>query len=556
MRAHATKRDARSYISRFGDVSADESKKKFAQKLLHDSKKKSDDFRSHATMIELHDTLRLAIIKMRDIDSIDNGRLLEIGRTIVRLSRLGLKPIVVIDPRSDDEMAKSNSSRTATASAMKRLDTIADRMVNAISGTLHLDVGKNHSDDDAAMITRNRAKVHAVKGSFSIDATSLKLAWKLPDLVLLPVTLDIVPVLIPSAFDENNSKIELVSADDVVSLITEQLAGISDLNLIAVEKIIYIDPLGGIPSLERNSGAHVLVNLEQEYQDIVYELNNYPSSHIKTEMLREIHLSNLSIFQRLLPLLPPSSAGLVTTPEVAASPSTRNPLIYNLLTDRPVLSSSLPLDGKRTHEIQTTLLRRGIPVAIFYSEEGMTLLQNAIKSDGALPLETKNGKFEVSGSTDVISIKRLVELIEDSFGKKLDVNKYLKRVNGNIAGLVIAGDYDGAAIITWERPPYDSDGIRIAYLDKFAVSRKFQGAAGVADIIFKAMVTQLFPEEIVWRSRSENPVNKWYFDRSKGSLKLPGQKWTMFWAGANANQEENLKHYVDICTKIESSWET
>lgn len=89
-----------------------------------------------------------------------------------------------------------------------------------------------------------------------------------------------------------------------------------------------------------------------------------------------------------------------------------------------------------------------------------------------------------------VDLPRLVHLIEDSFNRKLDVQDYLNRVERSLAGIIIAGEYEGGAILTWERPfgmdektAYES-GRMVPYLDKFAVLKKSQGAGGVADIVF------------------------------------------------------------------------
>ena len=50
----------------------------------------------------------------------------------------------------------------------------------------------------------------------------------------------------------------------------------------------------------------------------------------------------------------------------------------------------------------------------------------------------------------LVNKEKLIDLLNDSFGKSLDVCPYLDRINKNIATVVIVGDYDGAAIITWE----------------------------------------------------------------------------------------------------------
>jgi amino-acid N-acetyltransferase len=138
-----------------------------------------------------------------------------------------------------------------------------------------------------------------------------------------------------------------------------------------------------------------------------------------------------------------------------------------------------------------------------------------------------------------VDLPKLVALIEDSFGKTLDVAHYLNRINDHIAGHIIAGDYEGAAIVTWETLPANSEA-KVCYLDKFAVAKRSQGVGDVGDVVFKAMTAGVRPdglfegaEGIVWRSRTTNVVNKWvrpvhpaaqtrpltekqYFERAKG----------------------------------------
>jgi amino-acid N-acetyltransferase len=161
-----------------------------------------------------------------------------------------------------------------------------------------------------------------------------------------------------------------------------------------------------------------------------------------------------------------------------------------------------------------------------------------------------------------IDLPRLVYLIEDSFNRKLDVPNYLKRVNSRIAGLIIAGEYEGGAILTWETPP----GIRddgspesvarmVPYLDKFAVLKRSQGAGGVADIVFNAMVRSCLPNGVCWRSRMDNPVNKWYFERSRGTWKLPGSNWAMFWTTPAVPEDaQRFRDYEAVCRSIQPNW--
>jgi len=161
-----------------------------------------------------------------------------------------------------------------------------------------------------------------------------------------------------------------------------------------------------------------------------------------------------------------------------------------------------------------------------------------------------------------IDLPRLIHLIEDSFNRKLDVRRYMDRIKGRIAGLIIAGEYEGGAILTWETPPgVKIDGSEaslariVPYLDKFAVLKQSQGAGGVADIVFNAMVRSCFPHGVCWRSRKNNPVNKWYFERSRGSWKLPGSDWTMFWTTPGVPENgPTFRDYESVCRDIQPSW--
>jgi amino-acid N-acetyltransferase len=195
----------------------------------------------------------------------------------------------------------------------------------------------------------------------------------------------------------------------------------------------------------------------------------------------------LIIINKCLALLNSTSSGLITTPVIAAakpSQSVPQPLIHNLLTDKPLISPSLPTRLTRVPKSNTTLLRRGLPVAIYKT----------------LQTEDINGK--------ALDVERLVQLIEDSFGRRLNVDHYCDRIRDKTAAIIVAGDYEGAAIVTAEHPFKDTSNSPVPYLDKFAVSTRSQGSGGVADIVFNVL-TSMFPGDLIWRSRKTNPVNKW-----------------------------------------------
>lgn len=359
-------------------------------------------------------------------------------------------------------------------------------------------------------------------------------------LVLVPMYQRLVPIVLPIGYDPKSSFLGIEPCVDVVHLLVEFLGGYSD--LLSVEKVVFLDPQGGIPSIERNQTSHVFINLTQELPEIVLELY---IGHLPPR-IRDNHLANLEAMNYVLGAASDDTTGIITTPEVmAVNDDTMNPVVYNVLTDRAVISLSLPPNSLRTPEILTSILKRGIAVEIW----------------DAQVLGTQFTLDELFAKR-LVDKDRLVHLLEDLFGKTLMTEDYLARINEKVATLVIVGDYDGLAIITWETGPnHDRP---VAYLDKFAIAKRNQGLPGLADIIFKTIV-QAHPDELLWRLRQDNPVNKWYFERCCGSV-CPDAYWRMFFTGAIFGKKlrkkgqdlidigDKVREYSQICTSIPASF--
>lgn len=516
-----------------------------------------------------------------------------IGKTLVKLRKLGLVPALVIDPLSVAE-------RTADVSPLewrKEMRVQAERVVEAIEKAK----GHARTVEGACVVekvTRSTITLagHVEEGGQDAEQQGEEVSITLPHLIIAAISRGIIPILPPIAYNSEQKAVE-VSADSIVIALSRLFRGSAEIlprpnaepSLLSVDKIIYIDPLGGIPSTDRpNNSAHVFLNMQQEYEAVREELmTGSVGSRGLPEWEKGVHLRTLATLRKALALLPSNSSAMITTPEAAAtstrSPGTvknggsiatdptkttnseplslltaaqsqlgltnkvpldRNPLIHNLLTDKPVFSSSLPVSTSCSpYTTSTTLLKHGIPLFIM--------------SNPAYPYPGYKVFKLNDGSVD---LDRLVYLIEDSFGRKLDVEKYLKRVNDKIAGLIVAGDYEGAAIVTWETDGLPGSGYgargpegwkKVLYLDKFAVLKKSQGTGGVADVVFKAMVMGVFPGEgIVWRSRKENVVNKWYFERAKGTYKVPDSGWTMFWTGGQGRELDGGRGKFEQCLRI------
>lgn len=206
---------------------------------------------------------------------------------------------------------------------------------------------------------------------------------------------------------------------------------------------------------------------------------------------------------------------------------------------------------------------------------------------------------------DKIDIPKLTELLEASFGKILDTEPFYARMQRDLDFCIIAGDYQGVAIVTNEYPdpsstsyPPSSPIKAISYLDKFAVLPSLQGD-GTVDFLWGALRDESFGlgvadalnpnvgglqgkgvgKDLVWRSRGNNPVNKWYYERSNGFFKIPPPKgsnvgFSLFWCeaedkigkfrreeeegegcgGIMVGSEGRLANWRDVVGAIPSCW--
>ncbi|PVH16931.1 uncharacterized protein CXQ87_004489 [Candidozyma duobushaemuli] len=280
-----------------------------------------------------------------------------------------------------------------------------------------------------------------------------------------------IPVLLPVAYDVVNARHSIISSQDALLALVEQL---NRSQRVVIEKVVFVDTVGGIPSIERDRTSHVFINNLQEYSDIVSELH---IGFLEPEV-RDRHLSNLSHMRELLLATQSESkseaTGIILRPEdLTPQADMLNPVAYNILTDRPLISSSLPPGRLRTPQVTTSIIKSGFDVQLFY------------------PTESGQKRFDSLVSNSGIDGSKLLSMIDDSFGRKLEREDYVKRLNSCLDCVIIIGNYDGGAIITKEET---SDGHKVPYLDKFAITKKNQGLPSLADVIFKSML-QAYPEE-------------------------------------------------------------
>lgn len=453
--------------------------------------------------------LRVALFKIRVMD---DSPLSGIAETFRRLVNLGISPVIILD----NEGFEATNFKANATHAMRQ----AYRLNQCLT--------KQHEDENSTM------KSCIIRSPFTNRARETSISSL--EQILIPLYQGIIPILQPIEYDFASGNQRFINADKALYVVASDL--LNHHKLLSLEKVVIADKLGGIPSIERNQTSHVFINLSQELSDIISEMY---IGFLDTEV-RDRHLKNLNVMNDILEIAADKSGnndttGIITTPEVIAlNKDNLNPIIYNVLTDRPIISSSLPSSFERTPRVSTSILKKGFEVAVLdeFSYNGHFSLSNLIR-DG------------------LVDGERLFGLISDSFRRELDVEKYCKRIENSIASIILVGDYDGAAIVTWEQL---ADGQRVAYLDKFAISTENQGLPSLADIIFK-LVSQAHQLELIWRSRSNNPVNKWYFERCRGSFSPESSPWKLFYTGDIYKNRMGIRldgteqEIVDISNKLQ-----
>ncbi|KAH8172669.1 NAT, n-acetyltransferase, of n-acetylglutamate synthase domain-containing protein [Sarocladium implicatum] len=573
LEAAATKRDAKGYLQKYtnkkpGALSSPapefvQGKESDTVKLLHKG------------------SSNIAIVKLRAPDRLDDATIDGVARTLDQLRMLGLLSVVVLDCGKSATVAECNEQ--------------ASRLSDAIDS-----FGKPGSRLASHVFARDASKSTS-RPSFLADQI------KVQDFGALQQALrhGLISIIPPLASPDATRAPEPTNPDDLVLGLTRYFTGLQlqsmepgleseddqlkpTEKIASVERVIILDPFGGPPVRSHPDRSHRFINLEHEFEPLKSYFLEQDSEYQARKGVDEpsspsAHAANLQLAKEALSILPSTSSALIATPAAAANVgitqkqpvgtssfagftdmvTTRrkqNPLLYNLLTDKPVYSSSLPVQRMQPDTAQSpndlagtngtaTLVKRGMPLTIF-PDPRITPWQ-----------PPKPGSPRLRLTDRCIDLPRLMYLIEDSFNRKIDVQDYLNRVNENLAGVIIAGEYEGGAILTWERPAGMSEeeayetGHMVPYLDKFAVLKSRQGSGGVADIVFNAMVQDCFPDGVCWRSRKDNPVNKWYFERSRGTGVVAGTNWKMFWTTPGfVPGEKTHQDYEAVCRGVEPSW--
>lgn len=493
---------------------------------------------------------RTALVKLQT--PFTDRQLESIARGLVYLEKLGLVSVIVIENEvllrgEDGERGALADEVMRVANALERQGAKARPVLGAV-----VRLGPKPGDENEATEERDYdiPEAHTVPS----DLVHIRSALRAGE----------IPVLLPMAVD-SFCRTMRVDANDVIGALARGMveaaaldtrSGASDGHSIPVSpddvdltplRLMIINKEGGVPSYARSGLPHLLINLNAEFSYI------HDTFDEKWYLSHPTALANLSLARTCLAYMPPTSSAVMVSHR---SPSS---LIANLITNKPAVSSSLPhalLQGNGKLNPHTpTLIRRGLPVRV---------LRTCAEMDRA----------------------KMKNLLEQSFKRTLDEGPFWGRLEKHLDYAIVAGDYAGAAIVTREGT---SSGTNITYLDKFAVLPRNQGD-GTVDFLWVALHDESYGlglpfsanpnggkegkgegTDLVWRSRADNPVNKWYFERSTGHVRL-GQ-WVLFWCdaerrlkieeGRRANaglsyledwEQGRLAVWSDVVTKIPSSW--
>lgn len=499
----------------------------------------------------------VAVVLLREPQLLSDEVLDGVAHTFVQLRSLGLVSTIIVDcgTQCDRNMFDEQSMRLCQA-----IDSYSKPGAKVLDEMFF-----NSSDSDSLTVDDRGLLVRALEQDLITIIPSLAS----PDSISGTQPADAASAIV--------ALITYITGMQKSPVRTARNIEVPPTSIASVERIIVLDSIGATPMLGNSGVRHRFINLEQEFDGLIDQLKGKDGGMASTN-----HASNLALAKEALSVLPSSASALITSPYAAANThlesaataqkeaesswefddmvTTRkkqNPLLYNLLTDKPLFSSSLPFqrvaNGQQhtspSNSTAATLVKVGLALSIYPDPR---------KAPWTPP---KPGSTPQRLTDSCVDLPRLVHLIQDSFDRKLDVEDYLNRVKDNLAGIIIAGEYEGGAILTWEKPDHLThqeaykQGRYVPYLDKFAVLKCRQGSGGVADIVFNAMVRDCFPYGVCWRSRKNNPVNKWYFERSIGTSKLSDSNWAMFWTTPGLDMDgQKLKDYEAVCRSVQPSW--
>ncbi|KAJ2554382.1 Amino-acid acetyltransferase, mitochondrial [Coemansia sp. RSA 1933] len=427
----------------------------------------------------------------------------KVGKQLAQMQRIGVSPIVLATSSRDPHRYR---------------DTISS--AHALADAIEQEGGKARPINDGVFYTNPYTRTE-----LSVD----------PELLGSAVAQNLVPIVTPLVAD-SELRVSVLETDQAAPAMAQALSGMASVRgaqfaLLVARLILLSSSTDGLHDSANGSFLR-FVNLEEDYAEIESRCTDR---------------SALQLMRTCLGILPPTAAGIVAS--VHSDPAL---VLKGLISERPVNEphqqrrNVAALEAKQ-QDRRSLSVPNYKPLAEYpFARIGATSQDDASQHGGGLVQTIKEiapvsrftllrhgFRIERHTSISTCSEPQLRALLEASFGRRLAGSQYFERLRqlesqGGIE-IIIAGAYQGAVIVTHEDMGVPNR--YLPYLDKFAVLPSVQGT-GMADILW-TQLRRACPS-CMWRSRNDNGVNKWYFDRSHGHARSPeaakgATRWVFFW---------------------------
>jgi hypothetical protein len=157
----------------------------------------------------------------------------------------------------------------------------------------------------------------------------------------------------------------------------------------------------------------------------------------------------------------------------------------------------------------------------------LQLLQELFTVKGAGCVIRTGSEIHHYSSWHLIEPQKLINLLENSFQKKLVNNNFFNR----LTDIYLEKNYNGAALLE----PHSN----AMYLSKFTVEKAMRGE-GLALELWQHVTNQ--HSAVFWRSRRHNTINHWYEKLSDGHHST--DQWKIFWHGVNIDSIPELINFA------------
>lgn len=189
----------------------------------------------------------------------------------------------------------------------------------------------------------------------------------------------------------------------------------------------------------------------------------------------------------------------------------------NLATDYTALMQAEWVNGGmrlKLEEIKRLL--DGLPLSSSVSiTSPAELARELFTHAGAGTLIRRGETILSTASKDDLDLDRLDALVTTAFGRRPTAGYW----DGLVLDHAFVTDSYRAAAITTRLDDW-------IYLDKFAVLDDARGE-GLGRTVWHRLIE--YAPRLIWRSRTSNPVNSFYFDECSGAIRR--DEWTVFWRG-------------------------